>query len=100
MDQRDQTLEAEIVEIDGLPVDARSAERAGGWNDWQGHRQRVMTLNPKLMPLWIILGFILLVLVVAVGMVLAVLFGFFKVLKCLVNAVAGPLVSAPNTTIR
>lgn len=100
MDRGDQTLEADIVEIDGRAVEAGKASSARGWSDWQGYGQKVMTLNPKWMPLWIVLGFVLLVIAVAVGMILAVLYGFYRILRGFVGMLGGPTLREPRTTIR
>jgi len=91
MSGEEPTIEAEVVEIDGVAVDPRPAKsvepdpvRWNNWGHWQG---RVKTLDARWMPLWLVLGFILLVLVVAIGMCAAVIRVAYWVLKSIIMAV-------------
>ncbi len=84
MSESDQVIEAEVVEIDGLPVTPRAVQEEKtreNWRDWRGFQGRVMKLDSRWWPLWLLLGAVVLVLVVAIGMCVAVLFAFYLVVK-------------------
>ncbi len=92
MSETEQTIEAEVVEIDGIAVEPKPAreESAKGapwaqWGNWQGQVKR---LDMRWWPLWIVLGFIALVVIVAVGMVVAVLFIAFRIFAGVINRIA------------
>lgn len=89
----EQTIEAEVVEIDGIAVDPRANPKPTGkqnrvdWRAWQG---KIRTLDARWWPLWVVLGFILLTFAVAIGMCALVFFvcyklvmGFFQALLSL-----------------
>ena len=92
MSGSEQTIEAEVVEIDGIAVEPKSVrkESAKGapWAQWGNFQGRVKRLDARWMPLWIVLGFIALVAFVAIGMVAAVLFVTFRIVAGLVNGIA------------
>ena len=78
MSGNEPTIEAEIVEIDGVAVEPRPVNEAprrdrAQWSDWGSWQGRVKTLDARWWPLWLMLGFIALVLFVAIGMCVAVL---------------------------
>ena len=84
MRESDQVIEAEVVEIDGLPVAPRAVHEEKSrdtWRNWRGLQGRVMKLDSRWWPLWLLLGAVVLVLVVAIGMCVAVLFAFYLVVK-------------------
>ncbi|QTN32230.1 hypothetical protein HZ994_07770 [Akkermansiaceae bacterium] len=92
MSGNEPTIEAEVVEIDGIAVEPKPVreESAKGapwarWGNWQGQVKR---LDARWWPLWIVLGSIALVLIVAVGMVAVVLFVAFRMFVGLVNGIA------------
>ncbi|MEP2776715.1 MAG: hypothetical protein ABJQ29_11005 [Luteolibacter sp.] len=92
MNGNEPTLEAEVVEIDGVAVEPKPMREQSGkgapwaqWGNWQGQVKR---FDARWWPLWLVLGFIALVIVVAVGMVAAVLFITFRIIAGLINAVA------------
>lgn len=92
MSGNEPTIEVEVVEIDGIAVEPKPLrqESAKGapwarWGNWQGQVKR---LDPRWWPLWIVLGFIALVVFVAVGMVVAVLFITFRIVARLINGIA------------
>ena len=106
MSGNEPTLEAEVVEIDGVAVDPKtmrekSAGRPKGpqrapwaqWGTWQGQMKR---LDARWWPLWVVLGFIVLVLVVAVGMVALVCYVTWRVTLGLLNALLS--VFLPSST--
>jgi hypothetical protein len=91
MSGNEPTLEAEVVEIDGVAVEPKPVREESGkgapwarWGNWQGQVKRI---DPRWWPLWVVLGFIALVLFVAVGMVAVVLFVSWRIVVGLVNAV-------------
>lgn len=88
----EQTIEVEVVEIDGVavaprPVGGETPNKRGriDWTTWQG---RVKRLDARWWPLWLVLGFVVLVLAVAVGMCLAVVFVAWRIFKGLLNGIA------------
>lgn len=91
----EQTIEVEVVEIDGVAVEPRPARRekpnARGridWTTWQGHVRR---LDARWWPLWLVLGFIVLVLALAVGICVAVVFVVWRIFKGLLKGIASLL---------
>jgi hypothetical protein len=92
MSGNEPTIEAEVVEIDGVSVEPKPVreESAKGtpwaqWGTWQG---RVKQLDARWWPLWIILGFMALVMFVAIGMVAVVLFVTYRIFAGLLNGIA------------
>lgn len=86
------TIEAEVVEIDGISVEPKPVRHESPegnpwiqWGTWQGQMKR---LDMRWWPLWAVLGFIALVVAVAVGMVAAVLFITFRIFAGLLNGMA------------
>jgi hypothetical protein len=93
MSGNEPTIEAEVVEIDGVAIEPRPGrEEKGtdwkGWSSWQG---RVKRLDVRWWPLWAVLGFVALVITVAVGMCAAVLFVTYRIFKALFNGIANLL---------
>ncbi|MGJ8643623.1 MAG: hypothetical protein ACSHX9_09465 [Luteolibacter sp.] len=91
MNGNEPTIEAEVVEIDGIAVEPKPVREESGkgapwaqWGNWQGQAKR---LDARWWPLWAVLGFIALVLLVAVGMVALVLYVSWRIVVGLVNAV-------------
>ena len=94
MNSEETTIEAEVVEIDDVSMDSSIPRRQGSqessrtqkaWGSWQG---KVKNLDAHWWPLWLVLGFLLLVIVVAVGMCAAVLGVIYWVIKSVVRGVA------------
>ena len=82
MSQADQTIEAEVVEIDGVTVEPRPTSKQGAgdkWKDLGKWQMRVKNLDPRWWPLWAALGFIALVLIVSVGMCVAVVWIAYRI---------------------
>jgi hypothetical protein len=81
----EQTIEVEVVEIDGIAVPPRpvggEAPHARGRIDWTMWQGRVKRLDARWWPLWLVLGVIILVLAVAVGMCVAVVFVAWRIFK-------------------
>lgn len=89
MDREQDAIEVEVVTIDGLapvPVATPDEEtphqqqrhRQQNWQKWQG---RIRRLDGRWWPLWLILGAVLLFLLLTVGVVLAVLFVIYLILR-------------------
>ena len=92
----EQTIEAEVVEIDGVAVEPEVFQknekskraRTNSWSDWQKWGGHVKRLDSRWWPLWVVLGFIALVLLVAVGMVVAVFAVFYLICRSLLLSFA------------
>ena len=87
----EQTIEVEIVEIDGIAVESRpvrgeASNKRGrvDWTQWQG---RVKRIDARWWPLWLVLGIIVLVLAAVVGMCVAVVFVSWRIFKGLLNGI-------------
>lgn len=92
MNGNEPTLEAEVVEIDGVAVEPKpvreESTKGASWAQWGNWQDQVKRLDARWWPLWAILGFIALVLLVAVGMVALVLYVSWRIFVGLINAVA------------
>ena len=87
MTRNEPTIEAEVVEIDGVAVQPRPAPKqmeSPDWSKWKSWQGRVKKLDSRWWPLWLILGFIAIVLIVAIGMCVAVVWITYKLLVGLV----------------
>jgi ABC-type spermidine/putrescine transport system permease subunit II len=94
MSGNEPTIEAEVVEIDGIAVEPRPVreEKHSDWKGWSSNWQgRVKRLDARWWPLWAVLGFIVLVIAVAVGMCVAVVFVAYRIFKALFNGFANLL---------
>lgn len=95
MSGEEPTIEAEVVSIDGIPVEPRPAKQGDPtrvrWNDWSRWQGSVKKLDARWLPLWLVLGFILLVLVVAIGMCMAVLAVTYWIFKSILVGIASLL---------
>jgi len=106
MKQEEPILEAEVVEIDGVaveprPDDAKASEetrsRRVDWQNWQG---KIRVLDKRWMPLWMVLGFIAVILFVAVGMLIAVFAFFFWIVRTILRAVFSMFTVSDHTLNR
>lgn len=93
MNGNEPTIEAEVVEIDGIAVEPRPVreEKSTDWKSWSIWQGRVMRLDARWWPLWALLGFIALVIAVAVGMCVAVVFVAYRIFKAIFNGFANLL---------
>ena len=86
------TIEAEVVEIDGVAVEPKpvreTSSKGAPWVRWGSLQGQVKRLDMRWWPLWLVLGFIALVVAVAVGMVLAVVFVTYRIFKGLLIGIA------------
>lgn len=90
MKQDEPALEVEVVEIDGVAVDSQpqreipEKDRRVDWQSWQG---KIRMLDKRWAPLWIVLGFIAVILIVAIGMCVAVFAVAYWMLKTILRAI-------------
>jgi hypothetical protein len=74
------TLEAEVLEIDGKqPPPPHQPEPSRHDDPWQAMRGRVVKLDRRWWPLWVLLGIIALGLALTVGVVVAAVVIVFKI---------------------
>ena len=82
-------IEAEVVEIDGIAVEPRPVRRetpdTRGRIDWSAWQGRVKRLDARWWPLWLVLGCIVLVVAVAVGMCVAVIYLAWRIFKSILQ---------------
>lgn len=90
MEKEPETIDVEVVSIDGVaPVvpertpDPEPRANYGDWRSWQG---RVRTLDMRWWPLWAFLGVILLFLLLTVGVVFAVIYAVFRIIRGILSA--------------
>ena len=87
------TIEAEVLEIDGGPPpppelrDDRSRGQASG--SWESLRGKVVRLDRRWWPLWVLLGILAVALLLTVGMVLAVVVAIAKLVGGILRFLAG-----------
>lgn len=88
----EETIEVEVIEIDGVAVEPRSLRRekpdTHGRIDWSTWQRRVRRLDSRWWPLWLVLGFMALVVAVGVGICVAVVFVTWRILKALITGLA------------
>ncbi len=86
-----ETIEAEIIEIDGAPPPERlpqsGAERAGP--DWSAWKTRVLTLDRRWWPLWVLLGILLLGVFLVLGVVAGLALIAFRLVRGIVRFLTG-----------
>ena len=95
------TIEAEVLEIDGGPPpppelrDDRSRGQASG--SWESLRGKVVRLDRRWWPLWVLLGILAVALLLTVGMVLAVVVAIAKLVGGILRFLAGGSPARPGT---
>ena len=89
-----ETIEAEVLEIDGSPPPAPDPQeprsREGTGTPWDSLRGKVVTLDRRWWPLWVLLGVIALGLVLTVGVLVAVVVIVAKIVGGILRFVLGP----------
>lgn len=107
MKQDEPVLEAEVVEIDGVAVEPRPEVDASGGRgqrsrgvDWQSWQGKIRVLDKRWMPLWIVLGFIAVILFVIVGLLFAVFAFFYWIVKTMLRAVFSIFTGTDHTLNR
>lgn len=95
MEKEPETIEVEVVEIDGIaPVPVSHPEpeedpRQQGWNDWQNWQGKVRQLDMRWWPLWVLLGIIVIFLILTVGIALGVIYGIYRIIVGILSGIAG-----------
>lgn len=87
-----ETIEAEVLEIDGSPpiAPAPEAEREERREDpWRAMRGRVLKLDRRWWPLWVMLGVVLLALALVVGVVAGVVILMLRLATGLMRLLTG-----------
>ncbi|MCW1883483.1 hypothetical protein OKA04_02005 [Luteolibacter flavescens] len=76
------TIEAEVLEIDGKqpPPPQREPEPTRRDDPWQAMRGRVIKLDRRWWPLWVLLGIVALAIALTVGVVVAAVVIVFKII--------------------
>ncbi|MFC7337174.1 hypothetical protein ACFQY0_08290 [Haloferula chungangensis] len=92
-----ETIEAEVIEIDGVvppkgPQNGteRSAGPHSAWSR-EGMRGRVINLDRRWWPLWVVLGIVAVVLAATVGLLLGVCYLVFSVIRMILRGLFGGL---------
>lgn len=104
MSGNEPTIEAEVLEIDGVAVepkpfhqDSSKGTPRAQWRTWQSQVKR---LDARWWPLWILIAFIAIVLVVAIGMVAIVCFVTWRMVVGLINTVVSLLLPSSGNLQR
>ncbi len=90
----EKTIEAEVVEIDGIAVMPRpmgAKRETRGKIDWSVWHGRVKRLDARWWPLWLIIGFVVIAVMVIVGISTAVIFVVWRILKTILLGLGGLL---------
>ncbi|RYD63645.1 MAG: hypothetical protein EOP83_11665 [Verrucomicrobiaceae bacterium] len=96
------TIEAEVLEIDGkLPPPPHQPEPTRREDPWQAMRGRVLKLDSRWWPVWVVLGIIALALALTVGVAVAAVIVVFKVIGGVLRLLigAGGVGSRPGTSL-
>ncbi|HEY1122023.1 MAG TPA: hypothetical protein VGE67_10500 [Haloferula sp.] len=84
------TIEAEVLEIDGKqPPPPHQPEPIRRDDPWQAMRGRVVKLDRRWWPVWVVLGIIALVLALTVGVVVAAVVIVFKIIGGVLRLLLG-----------
>ncbi|WP_193214160.1 hypothetical protein [Luteolibacter marinus] len=86
------TIEAEVLEIDGSPPpDPRreQPESRAGNSAWQSMQGRVLRLDRRWWPLWVLLGIVAFALLMTVGVLVAILVVVAKVVGGILRLFTG-----------
>ena len=97
-------IEVEVLEIDGkLPPPPHQPEPPRRDDPWQAMRGRVIKLDRRWWPLWVVLGIVALALALTLGVVVAAVVIVFKivggVLRLLIGGGAGGGASRTGTSL-
>ena len=88
------TIEAEVLEIDGSPPPAPSTPEREPEPVWKSMRGKVLRLDRRWWPLWVLLGLVVFAFVAVIG----VIFGAFLIVAKIIGAILRFLIggSAPR----
>jgi hypothetical protein len=90
MKEETQAIEVEVVAIDGLaPAAAERAADEPRRRDWRGLQGRIVKLDPKWWPLWVVLGTVAVFLALTVGAVLAAVWLVLAILRGIARRIFG-----------
>ncbi len=86
-----QAIEVEVLEVDGITVAPRPAaedapRQDAPWRHWQG---QITRLDSRWWPLWVILGVLAVALMLTVGLVIGVIYVFFRILAAIGRVLFG-----------
>lgn len=94
MSAQPQSIEVEVVEIDGVvpsvraePRVDRQSDQGQGERQWQQWHGKIRRLDSRWWPLWVFLGLIAIVLMLTLGVVFAVIFLVYRFISSLVRAI-------------
>ena len=91
-----QAIEVEVVEIDGLAPAPRAepvpeTQARPEWQDWQKWQGRMLKLDSRWWPLWVVLGMIAVFLLLTVGVVVGVVFVIYRIISGFLRALFRPM---------
>jgi hypothetical protein len=88
MIQQTQTIEVEVVEIDGAapPATVERREQVPPTRPWQGWQGRVRRLDSRWWPLWVFLGTLAIFLILTAGVFLGIILVIFRMLQGMIRA--------------
>lgn len=97
-----ETIEAEVIEIDGAPPPepAPRPDTKSGMPDWSGWKARVLTLDRRWWPLWLLLGVVLVGLLLSVGLVVGLILGALRLVRGFLSLLTGRGPSDSGGSIR
>ncbi len=86
-----QAIEVEVVEIDGLAPAVRAEpvpdpQARPEWQDWQKWQHRMLKLDSRWWPLWVLLGTIAVFLLLTVGVVVGIVFVIYRIIAGFLRA--------------
>jgi len=92
-----ETIEAEVLEIDGSPPpEPPVPEPEPAWKSWQG---KVLRLDRRWWPLWVVLGLMAFALIAVAGLVFAVFVIVAKILGSILRFLLGGSASRKGTSL-
>lgn len=90
MKEETQAIEVEVVAIDGIaPVAPARAAEEPRRRDWRSLQGRIVKLDPKWWPLWVVLGTVAVFLALTVGVVVFAIWLVFAILRGIARALFG-----------
>ncbi len=97
-----ETIEAEIIEIDGAPPPEQppQSRAEGAGPDWSSWKTRVLTLDRRWWPLWVMLGILLLGAFLVLGVVAGVVLIVFRLMRGIVRFLTGGSSASRRGAIR
>lgn len=81
-----ETLEAEVIEIDGKAPEPVPQEQGSSGSYSERARQVVLKLDRRWWPLWVVLGMVAVALMATLGLVLGVVYLVFSLIRGVIRA--------------